>query len=145
MRKRKKQFGNQLHARSRITNGHSVLPTIDHRSSWARRYRDLNAAFLSDLGQDEDALSEGQRALSKHAAAMCVELEFLTVRFAANGGADIHDLNVFQRVYNTLRRGIESLGVSRGRIARDVTGITLGQVLRAGIEQQQQQREEAEP
>ena len=96
-RKRIKEFGQQLKARSRITNGRDILPTIDHRSAWTRRYRDLNAAFLSDLGQDEDSLSSGQLALCKHTAAMCVELEFLTVKFAENGGADVYDLNVFQR------------------------------------------------
>jgi hypothetical protein len=132
MRKRKKQYGNQLHARSRITNGHSILPSIDHRTSWARRFRDLVGSFASDLGQDEDALSEGQRALLKHASAMCVELEAMETRFAARGGAELQELNVFQRTVNSLRRVIESLGTHRGRIPRDITdGISLNSLLQA--------------
>jgi hypothetical protein len=129
--KRVKQYGEQLYGRSRITNGRDILPTIDHRSSWARRYRDLYDNFLTDLGQPEDALSEAQRALCKHAAAMCVEMEFLTVKFAENGGADVYDLNVFQRVYNTARRGFESLNTHRGRLQRDVTPPSLDQYLAA--------------
>jgi hypothetical protein len=58
--------------------------------------------------------------VSKHAAAMCVELENLTVKFAENGGADPYDLNIFHRVYNTLRRGCETLNIHRGRIPRDI-------------------------
>lgn len=135
MRKRKKEYGNTLHARSKITNGHALLPSIDHRSAWARRFKDLYASFLADLG-DEDALSEGQRAEAKYAAVICTELDFLAVKFQQNNGADLDQLNVFQRSYNTLRRGIESLGTHRGRIAKDVTP-TFGQLLRQdAIEQQ---------
>jgi hypothetical protein len=133
-RKRVKQYGQQLHGRSRLTNGTAILPTIDHRSSWARRYRDIYDGLLADLGVAEEQIGEMQRGLCKHAAAMLVELENMTVKFAQNGGADAGDLNVFQRTYNTVRRGGESLNTHRGRLMRDVTGLTLGDVLRAGID-----------
>jgi hypothetical protein len=97
MRKRKKQYGNVLHGRSKITNGRKLLPSISYRSFWARRFRDLISSFNSDLAQDDDHLSEGQRALIRRASALCVELEHMEVRFAANGGAEIQDLNMFRR------------------------------------------------
>jgi hypothetical protein len=36
--------------RTRITNGKELLPGIDGRSLWARRFRDVLALHLSDLG-----------------------------------------------------------------------------------------------
>jgi hypothetical protein len=129
--KRKRQYGNKLHGMSRVTNGRQILPTINHRSVWGRRYRDLASSFVSDLAADDDALSEGQRALIRRASALCLECENLEARFAHNGGADSDDLNLFQRTANSLRRIIETLGTNRGRIPRDVTGVTLGELLRA--------------
>ena len=139
MRKRKKQYGNQLHARSKITNGHRILPSIDHRSMWARRFRDLIASFASDLGADDDSLSEGQRALVRRASALCIECEHMEVRFADNGGADVDDLNVYQRATNTMRRVVESLAIHHGRIIapKDVTP-SLGDLIR---QDQQEERE----
>jgi hypothetical protein len=130
MRRRKKQFGNKLHGRSKITNGRALLPSIDGRSLWSRRFRDLNGSFASDLGhgQDDSAMSEGQRALVRRASALCVELELLEVRFARDGGAKVEELDVFQRATNSLRRLCESLGIHQGRIARDITP-TLDQYL----------------
>jgi hypothetical protein len=37
-------------ARTRITNGKELLPGIDGRSLWTRRFRDVLALHLSDLG-----------------------------------------------------------------------------------------------
>ena len=133
-RKRVKQYGQQLKGRSRLTNGAALLPSIDHRSFWARRFRDLVGSFQSDLAQDDDALSTGQKALIRRASALCVELEGMEVKFAANQGATVEQLEVFQRATNSLRRVVETLGISRGRLAREVGGVTLGQVLRQGIE-----------
>lgn len=36
--------------RSRVTNGSHVLPGVDGRSIWARRFRDLMALHMSDWG-----------------------------------------------------------------------------------------------
>jgi hypothetical protein len=120
----------ELQARSKITNGSALLPSVDARGTWGRRFRDLNDSFSSDLGQtDSDALSEGQRALVRRASALCVELERLEVKFARRGGAEVDELNVFQRSVNSLRRVIESLGTHRGRIPRDVTPPTVDSYL----------------
>src|SRR5262249_32332776 len=133
MRKKVKLFGRKLHGASKVTNRRGLLPTIDGRSIWARRFRDLNAAFSFDLGTDADALSEGQRALIRRASALCTELENLEVRFAHNGGAEVAELDVFQRATNSLRRIVETLGTHRGRIARDVTP-SLGEILSQGMQ-----------
>ena len=52
-----KQYG-----RSRVTNGSAILPGVDGRSVWARRFRDLMGLHLSDLGGD--ALCPKRSALS---------------------------------------------------------------------------------
>jgi hypothetical protein len=142
MRRRRKAYGLKLHGRSKITNGKALLPTIDGRSIWARRFRDLYNAFGSDLGQDDTSLSEGQRALIRRASALCVELEHYESKFAENGGAEVDELDTFQRATNSLRRIVETLGTHRGRIARDVT--TLGEVLRQGFEQQRDEDRHAD-
>jgi hypothetical protein len=125
----RKLFGHKLQARSKITNGSALLPSVDGRSMWGRRFRDLYDSFSSDLGQADDALSEGQRALVRRASALCVELERLEVKFARRGGAEVDELNVFQRSVNSLRRVIESLGTHRGRIPRDITPPTVSEYL----------------
>jgi len=126
-----KEYGQQLHGRSRISNGRTLLPSIDGRSLWARRFRDLISSFGSDLGQEEHLLSEGQRALLRRASALCVELERMEVRFAQNGGAEVPELEAFQRATNSLRRLCETLGIHRGRIARNITPPSVEEYLRA--------------
>jgi hypothetical protein len=121
-----KVFGAKLNGRSRITNGSSLLPSVDGRSIWARRLRDLIVLHENDYG-GADAISEAERSLVRRAAALTVELELMEVKFAANGGAKAWELDSYQRAANSLRRLLESLGLQRR--ARDVTG--LGEILAA--------------
>ena len=121
MVKKSEKLAIKLRTRSRLTNGTVLLPSIDGRSIWSRRFRDLNGLFASDLGNEPESLSEGQKALVRRSSALCVELEAMEDRFARNKGATIQELEVFQRATSTLRRLIESLGINRGRVARDVT------------------------
>jgi hypothetical protein len=105
-------------ARSRITNGKSILPKIvDARTVWARRARDLMALHLQDLGGD-DAVSEAERAILRRAVTLIIELEMLEVKFATEGSKG-YQIDRYQRVSNTLRRLLESLGLQRR--PRDVT------------------------
>jgi hypothetical protein len=106
--------------RSALTNGKDVLAEIDGRSSQARRFRDLYALYASDLGGDDAGLSEGQLALVRRTAALTLELERLETEFARNGGATRFQLETYQRATNSLRRLVETLGIARGRIARNV-------------------------
>jgi hypothetical protein len=125
---RRKVFGTKLQGRSKITNGTTLLPSVDGRSLWGRRFRDLYDSLANDINA-EDALAEGQRLLVRRASALAVECERLEVRFANNRGANLDELNVFQRSVNSLRRVIESLGTHRGRIPRDVTPPTVDSYL----------------
>ncbi|MFD0987813.1 hypothetical protein [Methyloligella solikamskensis] len=110
--------------RSRITNGSALCEYVDGRSSWARRFRDLIAAYSSDLGGD-DALSEGQRAIIRRASLLQVELEFMEAKFAkTHDDGDLPhpgQIETYQRTAGALRRLIESVGLHEGRQARDVT------------------------
>jgi hypothetical protein len=109
-------------ARSRVTNGKEILPGVDGRSLWARRYRDVLTLHLSDLG-GEDNISEAEKTLARRAACLVVELELMEVRFATGGEPDTEDttanmLDRYQRTANTLRRLLESMGLERR--AKDV-------------------------
>src|SRR5262245_23135164 len=48
--------------RSRITNGTDLLPGIDGRSNWARRFRDVISLHTSDLGGLEEC-SEAEKSI----------------------------------------------------------------------------------
>jgi hypothetical protein len=62
-------------------NGASILPGIDGRSTWARRFRDLLQLHLVDLG-GADMASEAEKSIIRRASAITVELEHLELRFA---------------------------------------------------------------
>jgi hypothetical protein len=109
-------------ARSRITNGKTLLQGIDGRSTWVRRLRDLINQHLSDLG-GPDMVSEAERSIIRRASAVTVELERLELRFAeanlAGRPPDPIDFDLYLRGANSLRRLLESVGLQRR--PRDVT------------------------
>ena len=119
-----KLYGKQLCGRSKITNGSTLLPSIDGRSIWARRLRDLISLHTSDLG-GLDNLSQAELSLIRRAATLTVELEHLEMRFAlAEDGAEEGQLKTYQMTVNTLRRTLEALGLKRrhaelGRVHAD--------------------------
>jgi hypothetical protein len=104
--------------RSRVTNGTSLFVEGDGNSAWARRLRDLCSEHVADLGGAE-ACSVAERLLVRRAAALTCELERLEGKFATDGAAADSDLDLYSRVSNTLRRHLESVGLSRR--ARDVS------------------------
>jgi hypothetical protein len=103
--------------RSAVTNGRRLFVDGDARSPWSRRYYDLVSLHVSDMGGRSN-LCEGQLALIKRACALQVELEQMDGRLSL--GQEV-DLDVYQRVTNTLRRVLESLGLNTGRKPRDIT------------------------
>jgi hypothetical protein len=105
-------------ARSRVSNGSTVLPGVDGRSTWVRRLRDLIGLHLSDLGGD-DAVSEAERSIIRRVATLTVELERMEAGFAVAGEAQPDQLELYQRTANSLRRLLEAIGVRRR--PRDVT------------------------
>src|SRR3954453_17336871 len=77
------------HGRSRVTNGSELFvePT-DRRTAISRRFRDILAAIISDLG-GSDRLSEGQRQLARRVALMSMQCETMEARFVAGEEIDI--------------------------------------------------------
>jgi hypothetical protein len=106
-------------ARTRITNGKQLLPDGDGRSLWCRRLRDLISLHVADLGGDA-AISESERALVRRASVLIVETERLEQRFA-HAEPEAADLDLYQRLTNSMRRVLETLGT--GRRQRDVTPV----------------------
>lgn len=98
--------------RSRISNGTNILPGVDGRSTWVRRLRDLMSLHLADLGGEANT-SEAERSIIRRAATLTVELERLELKFALAGEADPADLELYQRVANSLRRLLEAVGIAR--------------------------------
>ena len=99
-------------ARSRVSNGSTILAGVDGRSVWARRFRDLIDLHVADLG-GPSVTSEAERSVIRRAAALEVELERLEARFAQSGEADPADLDLYQRTSNTMRRHLEAVGLER--------------------------------
>jgi hypothetical protein len=105
--------------RTRLTNGRDILEGVDGRSMMARRYRDLLALHLSDLG-GEDAISEAEFSLLRRAVAMTIQLERMETEFAARDGvASPKQLEVYGRIASHMRRLHEALGLPRRQ--RDIT------------------------
>lgn len=99
--------------RSAITNGSTLMPGIDGRSLYARRFRDLIDLHSADLG-GADRLSQAEQSLVRRAATLTIQCEQLEARFAEiETPATIADLDAFQRMSNTLRRLLTTLGTKR--------------------------------
>jgi hypothetical protein len=82
------------------------------RSPWVRRFRDVQYLHLSDLGGPA-AVSESENSLVRRAAVLTVQLEQIEAKFSANPDASAADLDLYQRMTNTLRRLLETLGIKR--------------------------------
>jgi hypothetical protein len=108
--------------RSRITNGSAILEGIDGRSAPARRFRDVLAAIVSDLG-GADHLSEGQRQIARRCAMLAVQCE--QIEAAGVQGAAI-DLDCYGQLTDRLGRAFQRLGLKR--VPKDVSP-TLAQIL----------------
>jgi hypothetical protein len=104
--------------RSRVSNGSTILPGVDGRSTWVRRLRDLMGLYLSDLGGD-DVVSEAERSIIRRIATLTIELERMEADFAVAGEARPDQLDLYQRTANSLRRLLEAIGLQRR--ARDIT------------------------
>src|ERR1700720_2073609 len=110
--------------KSRITNGSALLPGIDGRSGWVGRSKNLIAEFVSDIPN----ASAAERSLIRRCAVLTVQLEMLEQKFAqARGDAAPAELDLYQKIANTLRRHLSTLGLQRR--AKDV-GPTLGDLIR---------------
>lgn len=101
--------------RSAIANGSRLhLAEVDGRTAAARRFRDVLAEIVSDLG-GADLLSEGQRQLARRAAMMSVECEALEAKSVAG---EAIDLDQYGALADRIGRAFHRLGLKR--VPRDV-------------------------
>jgi hypothetical protein len=106
--------------RSAVTNGSHLFAEagIDLRGTWPRRFRDIYEMHVADLG-GPDSTSTAEQSICRRIATLTVELERLEARLARNETPDDRLLDLYQRMCNTHRRLLESVGLERR--ARDVT------------------------
>lgn len=122
--------------RSAVTNGTRLFVEGDGSSAWSRRYRDLIASHVGDLG-GVTALSESQLSLVRRASAIECELEQMEGRLSR--GESI-DLDSFTRAASHLRRILETLGLER----RPRDAQTLAEYLAARTTEMDAEAEEGE-
>jgi hypothetical protein len=103
---------------------------------WARRFRDIYAEIISDLGGHENGLSEAQRQQARRCATVSIQCEMMEGDCAA--GNEI-DLEMYGRLMDRLGRGLQRLSPGLKRMAREVTGLGAARML----EHQEMMREEA--
>jgi hypothetical protein len=126
---RKPPLDKQGPGASRVTNGRSLW-LGDAARSWERRFRDLIAYHVSDLGGEAET-SIGQREIVRSICAQTVEMELLEKKFALKGdGAAAEDLALYCTVANSRRRQLESIGIKRAIAPRDITPPSLADIRR---------------
>ena len=108
-------------ARSRVTNGSKLLPTVPGSSVWARILRDNLDAMIVHLG-GEDVVSEPQRMACRRIAVFETELLHLEDKIGqerlAGREPDDRVLELYTRLANSQRRFAEALGWQR--MPRDI-------------------------
>lgn len=104
-------------ARSRVTNGHELLPGVDGRSLQARRYQDLVANLVSDAGGIE-VIAEARLQLIRRFSALAVLAENLEAKIAMG-----EDINLAEHcvISSTLVRLASRLGINRN--SKNVTPV----------------------
>jgi hypothetical protein len=100
---------------SAVSSGRRMFVHGDASSAWSRRYRDIVAGHVSDLG-GRSALSEAEISLIKRVSTLELECEQFEGQLSMG---QVIDLDLFQRMTNSLRRTLETLGIERK--PRDVT------------------------
>jgi hypothetical protein len=95
--------------RSRVTNGKRYFVEGDQRGPWARRWRDVLAEIVNDLG-GADLLSEGQKQLARRCATIAIACERMEGEAAQ--GNEI-DLDGYGRLTDRLGRALQRLGLKR--------------------------------
>ena len=101
--------------RSRVSNGKTYFVEGDQRGPWARRWRDVLAEIVNDLG-GADLLSEGQKQLARRCATIAIACEKMEGQAAE--GIEI-DLDGYGQLTDRLGRCFMRLGLKRQ--SRNVT------------------------
>jgi hypothetical protein len=108
-------YPRKSHGRSRVSNGHDLLPDIDGRSIIARRYRDITSAIMADQG-GADQCSESRKQLIRRFAAAAVLAEQLESRLVSGETIDIAE---HATLSSTLVRLAQRIGINR--VPHDIT------------------------
>src|SRR5215510_14555076 len=74
--------------RSAVTSGRKLFVDGDPNSAWSRRYHDLVAGHVTDLG-GRDLLSEAEMSLIRRSAAIVCELEQMEGRLSMGEAVDL--------------------------------------------------------
>lgn len=96
-------------ARSRVTNGHDILPNVDNRSQVARRYFDISSAIIADQG-GLDRLAEARLQLVRRFAAAAVMAEQME---AALARGETIDISQHALLVSSLCRLSNRIGINR--------------------------------
>jgi hypothetical protein len=111
-------------ARSAVTNGSRLHVVRPGDTAWARRFSDVLAEIISDLGGAQ-GLSEGQRQLARRCATLACECERMEGITAAGGTIDIDSYGMMT---DRLGRAFGRLGLRRQ--SRDITPPSLADIAR---------------
>jgi hypothetical protein len=111
--------------RSKMSNGHKLLPGVSGNSCWARRMRDLVEDHTTDLGGIEN-VSYVERNLIRRGAALTVQAELLEQQFALESAVDADTVDSYGRITGHLRRLFETLGLAR---RPKTVGMSLGDLM----------------
>jgi hypothetical protein len=114
------------HARSRVSNGKDLFldRSVDGRSKAARRYRDIVAAVVADLGNG--AISEVRTQLVRRFAGASVLAEEMEARMALGEPIDVGE---HSQLSSTSVRLASRIGIER--IPKDITPSTLSDYISA--------------
>jgi hypothetical protein len=100
-------------ARSKSSNSLWVLPGVDGRSKAARRYRDVIAGALRDMGKAEDQLTRSEFETLRELGFHTVRLEDLQDRALRGSGFKMQD--ILLRVSGLILRLRWTLGIGPRR------------------------------
>jgi hypothetical protein len=95
--------------RSAVTNGKRLHVVAPGDTKWARRWRDVLAEIINDLG-GADLLSEGQKQLARRCATISIACERMEGEAAQ--GNEI-DLDAYDTLTDRLGRCFQRLGLKR--------------------------------
>jgi hypothetical protein len=102
----------------------------DAARAWERRFRDLIAYHVADLGGEAET-SIGEREIIRSICAQTVEMELLEKKFALKGdGAKAEDLALYCTIANSRRRQLESIGIKPTRAQRIINPPTIEDIRR---------------
>lgn len=99
--------------RSAVTNGKRLFVKRPGDTAFARRFRDILAEIISDIGGHDAGLSEGQRQLARRCATLSLACERMEGEAAAGKAIDV---DLYGQMTDRLGRAFHRLGLKRQNI-----------------------------